>query len=444
MKKILLLVLALCLMLSAASAEVTMTEIRARSVELNTAADTLLVQNEDRTYHVESLSGEALSADFPYAKIRDGMFLVSMKDEYNGSTGVLNGQGQEVVPPEYFNAEIISDRWVAAQTWKPSTAENYDVTVTTLLSDEGKKYYLVDTVDLYYCGEKKGTLTRMEYNDAQAFGDYLRVRNREGEYTFYNKEMEKSPVAADGSSEYADDYKTKTVTHQGSGKAAFAPGCDLTPEEVQADHWVNYDKQVLDLQGNVTADLSAYESAYKVESGLIRVQNADRLYGLVDENGKEISPCKYTEIGYDLTCAKKVGYMYAVRDGKAGFISVADGTETGFEYPAEAVRELAAWLKVEDKLNGVIYAVSAAAGKLEGSWTDMQAPYANPGISSTLAVVADTEGHVGVIDQKGNEIVPLDGTFSNTYDLKVSDDGKAILGNPERGIWYLYLVSDAE
>ena len=186
--------LALCLMLSAASAEVTMTEIKARSVELNTAADTLLVQNEDRTYHVESLSGEALSADFPYAKIRDGMFLVSIKDEYSGSTGVLNGQGQEVVPPEYFNAEIISDRWVAAQTWKPSTAENYDVTVTTLLSDEGKKYYLVDTVDLYYCGEKKGTLTRMEYNDAQAFGDYLRVRNREGEYTFYNTEMEKSPV----------------------------------------------------------------------------------------------------------------------------------------------------------------------------------------------------------------------------------------------------------
>ena len=99
---------------------------------------------------------------------------------------------------------------------------------------------------------------------------------------------------------------------------------------------------------------------------------------------------------------------------------------------------------MEDKLNGVIYAVSAAAGKLEGSWTDMQAPYANPGISSTLAVVADAEGHVGVIDQKGNEIVPLDGTFSNTYDLKVSDDGKAILGNPERGVWYLYLVGGAE
>ena len=339
---------------------------------------------------------------------------------------------------------MISDRWVIGQRWVESTSENYDASVTTLMSDAEKKYYLIDTVDVYYAGEKKGTLTRKEYNSAEAYGDYLCVRDLDGNYTFFNKEMEKSSFAADGNREYSDDYKTKTVTHQGSGQVAFAPGCTLTPEEVREPYWVAQNKTVLDLQGNVTADLSAYDSVYRAESGLVKVRNADGLYGVADVTGRELVPCLYSEVGYDLPGAKAVGYIYAVRDGKAGFVSLADGSEAGFEFPAEAVRAFAAWLKVEDKLNGVTYAVSAAAGRLEGSWKDISAPYSGSGITGTLATVETADGFAGVIGQHGEEIIPADGTYTSAYNLKVSNDGKVILTNPERGVWRVYRLDEAK
>ena len=444
MKRIWMLILALCLALTAAAADPAVTELQARNVELNAVANTLLVEDENRNYHVADLSGQALSGDYAYARIRDGMYFVTKETEYSGSTGVLDGQGKQVLPEEYFNADVISDRWVIGQRWVESTSENYDASVTTLMSDAEKKYYLIDTVDVFYAGEKKGTLTRKEYNSAEAYGDYLCVRDLDGNYTFFNKEMEKSPFAADGNREYSDDYKTKTVTHQGSGQVAFAPGCTLTPEEVREPYWVAQNKTVLDLQGNVTADLSAYDSVYRAESGLVKVRNADGLYGVADVTGRELVPCLYSEVGYDLPGAKAVGYIYAVRDGKAGFVSLADGSEAGFEFPAEAVRAFAAWLKVEDKLNGVTYAVSAAAGRLEGSWKDISAPYSGSGITGTLATVETADGFAGVIGQHGEEIIPADGTIANAYNLKISNDGKVILTNPERGVWRVYRLDEAK
>jgi hypothetical protein len=176
MKRIWMLILALCLALTAAAADPAVTELQSRNVELNTAANTLLVEDENRNYHVADLSGQALSGDYAYARIRDGMYFVTKETEYSGSTGVLDGQGKQVLPEEYFNADVISDRWVIGQRWVESTSENYDASVTTLMSDAEKKYYLIDTVDVFYAGEKKGTLTRKEYNSAEAYGDYLCVR----------------------------------------------------------------------------------------------------------------------------------------------------------------------------------------------------------------------------------------------------------------------------
>ena len=40
---------------------------------------------------------------------------------------------------------------------------------------------------------------------------------------------------------------------------------------------------------------------------------------------------------------------------------------------------------LETDENGVTYAVSAAAGRLEGSWKDISAPYSGSGITGTLA-----------------------------------------------------------
>ena len=88
-----------------------------------------------------------------------------------------------------------------------------------------------------------------------------------------NKDMEKPAFEAQGRDEYYDDYKAGTVVHQGSGQAAFTAGCTLTADEVKEAYWLDKDKQVLDLQGNVMADLSTYYSAYKPVSGLFKLRS---------------------------------------------------------------------------------------------------------------------------------------------------------------------------
>ena len=71
----------------------------------------------------------------------------------------------------------------------------------------------------------------------------------------------------------------------------------------------------------------------------IQLANA-ALYGLADQAGNLLVPCLYENLGYDLANALKLGYVYAVRDGKSGFVSLADGSEAGFEFMAQGISAL--------------------------------------------------------------------------------------------------------
>ena len=114
MKKILLRVLILCLALglSAASAEtgVTALELSARGLELNEAANTLMMQGEDRLYRVVDAQGNALSESYADMRVRNGFYRVDNREGVN-SYGLLDGSGQLIIPMEYGDIEVISDRW---------------------------------------------------------------------------------------------------------------------------------------------------------------------------------------------------------------------------------------------------------------------------------------------------------------------------------------------
>jgi hypothetical protein len=313
-----------------------------------------------------------------------------------------------------------------------ATAENYDY---KLMFGDG--YFLVDSVDIFFKGELKGTLGRMEYSSAEALGDYLRVRDRESKNAFYNSDMVKSPVEASSSGEYYEDYSSGTITHQGSGQAAFTAGCTLAPENV-SQFLYEKKKSVLDLQGNVLMDLSAYDSVTVRAGDMIRVKNADRLSGLVDITGKECIPCIYDELDYDLASAEAIGYLRVVKNGNDGFVSFATGEEKGFDFADNATRNYACYLTADD-LDGSKIVISAAAGKLPVKYKDFSA--AMSGKTSRLAVVQDADGRVGVIGLMGEEIIPLSDTWRSVYDLNVSDDGSVILARLESGKYAVYTVN---
>ena len=429
-------VLSLSIWIAVSSAETTVAQIdfSARNMDLNPVANTLMKQNEDRTYQVVDADGNVLSASYADMSVRSGFYRVTNESGVN-TQGLLDGQGQVIIPLEYGSIEIISDRWQAGIVLKNSTAENYDYK-----SWSGDGFYLIDRVDLYYRGTKKGSLTRMDWNSADAYGDYLRVQNRERNYTFYNRDMQPSSREADGSSEYDDEYRTKTVWHQGSGQQAFTSSCTLTKDEVEQYYW-EANGRVLDLQGNTVGDVANFASVYSPKGDYIRVRNGANLYGLVDYTGKVILPCAYESMESDVEGAAMTGYLYVEKDGKGGYVNLATGKEAGFEYSKDAIRySYACFAKVND-LDGSTILISAAVGKLPTKYKDMRAHYVDRNVSNQLVAVEDMEGHAGVLGLMGEEIIPLDGSYDDVYDFTISNDGSLILASKEWGSYTVYRVN---
>ena len=430
--------LVLCTGIAAACAETTVSEkvIEAYNLELNTKSNTLIVTDRSTGQkYVADTEMNRLSDQYAYISEEEGYFEAANEDLH---VGLLDGQGKLILPLEYGEVDVLSDRWIAGI--RLVVSENADEN-PDYRSIFGGNSYMIDTVDLYYAGEKKGTMTRSEWKRGKAFGDYLAIEDREGKQTYYNKDFTKVESETKYAYEYEDDYSTKTVTHLGSNQAAFTAGCTLTAEEVVQSLWVNGNKQVLDLQGNVTAELTACRYAnVDAESNLIKIENEDGKKGLADGTGKVLVPCLYDSLSYALTGAMASGYIYAEKDGKSGFVNLATGAETGFTFTKEAGSQRANFIIVDDAREGKIL-ISAAAGELPERYQDVSANFPNKGDACKYAVVKGQDETCRVIGQLGEDILP-GVTFKSVYDAKFSDDGTLILlPGEERGTYVLYTVN---
>ncbi len=440
MKRLLSLIiaLALCACSAAACAETTVQakDLEAYDLELNEKTNTfVLTDRSSGLKYVTDTELRKLSEGYQSIRKEDKYFTAANEDLH---TGLLDSQGKLVVPLEYGDIEIINDKWIAGVRLVVSenSEENPDYKAWF-----GSGSYMIDTVDLYYAGEKKGTVTRSEWKRAKAFGDYLSIEDREGNQTFYNKDFVKSGAEAKYAYEYTDDYSTKTITHNGSNQAAFTAGCTLTPDEVVQSVWVNSDKKLLDLQGNVLADLSAYKYVQvDAETNMLKVENDEGKCGLVDSTGKEIVPCQYDRLSYSIAGALESGYIYAENEEKSGFVSLSTGKATGFTFTKDAGNQRATYILVDDAREGKIL-ISAAAGELTERFKDANATFTGKGDACMFATVKGQDDNCRVIGQLGEDILPGI-TFKGIYDAKMSEDGTLILlPGEERGHYTLYTVS---
>jgi hypothetical protein len=231
------------------------------------------------------------------------------------------------------------------------------------------------------------------------------------------------------------------MIHNGSNQTAFTAGCTLKSEEVKQSVWVNYEYQLVDLQGNVLADMASYDSAkVDVDSNLVNLRTKDKKRGLADREGKEMIPCIYDNFATEFSSALVSGYIYAEKVGKAGFVNLSTGEETGFTFTQEASKQRANFIVVEDAKEGTIL-VSAYAGELPGRYKDVNVTFRNEdGKACLFAAVKDQEGKCRIIGQMGEDILP-GVEFENIYDINISDDGTLILKREEYGKYTLYTVN---
>ena len=428
MKKFLILLLACCLCCTMAFAEVKTAEVS--SLSLNRDADTFVIRTNSRKYQVVDADLNPLSDEYDSLSTSNGLYTIRQE---NGLRGLLDGQGKLLIAPEYDDVNVISKCWAVGIRLVEATAENYDYKSW----GNDAKFYLIDTADLYYEGTKLHTFTRMEYDNAYAFGEYIIIQDREKKCTAYNKDFVLSSVTPEAAySEYDENWNTGKVTHIGSGQEAFVAGCTLTPEEVQKSVWIKKNSLV-DLQGNVLADLTEYYSkSIDSSTNLIKVQDNYKKRGILDSTGKVLIPCKYDELGYDLDLALKTGWLYAVKDGKGGFVSLVNGAEKGFEFLESAGKQRSAFIVIEDPREGTIL-ISAAAGELPGRFKSADVPYTS---AAMYATVEDMAGTIRVIDVFGNEVLEDNPEIRSTSDVEYSKDGTIILVRDIERKYHIYTM----
>lgn len=360
-------------------------------------------------------------------------------------SGLLNPKCELVVPAEYADAEGFSEKWAAGFILTESTKEDYDYQSYGLfVDDSNRQYYMIERVDLCYSAQKVGTFTRGEWASAMAYGDYLFVTDRSGHWAWYSKDGVRSESA--DFSEFYYDNDRKAVIHSATGRVAFAPECELTEDEIKANVWVttqyDYPNRLLDLKGNELADFSAYSYVTPMtHADLIQTsldQDNDYKYtrGIADRTGKELVPCLYESL-YEDRRAISAGYCRAVRDGKEGFVSLADGKETGFLQEAFSGKIHSLFLEYEDKEKGEITLVSAAAGELPEKYKCTEE-------KSGYMLVTKMDDSVHLIDMNGTDVLPADADLSQC--VTVSNDSTKILlssyhSEEGRYIYSLYTVS---
>ena len=444
MKKLFVLLMAFVLMAGAAMAEMQLVNsvpLETSSVLFCEATNCYIVESKEG-YVLYDMNGNALSKTYKagMSAKRDGVY-VEVHNVYNGTDvncyGLLDASGKEILPTQYGDIVYLSDRWVLAQVYVPTTDEVAEINFTN-----GDKYNVGHT-DVLYNGQIIGTLSRDYYTSLSytgAHGDFMYVKPTNTTAYWIDSQFNINETVDDSyvnTSEY-DFYSSKGVLHNATQQRAFVPGCTLTPDQVDQSVW--YDsakKQLLDLQGNVLLSNLNYYSVY-IRGDYLVVKDNLGLYGVMDMQGNMIVQPKYKDISYTDNGLFDSGYNAATdADGNLYFFdkngnetaSAAFGLSSTYDYkgynynsPIVAVKNL-----------GQIVIVTATHGQLPETYDDVYSIY------RACKVVAVKKGDVwGVIDMAGNTVVPFE-LRSYPY---ISEDGTLVLGQGQNRKYTVYHLAD--
>lgn len=352
--------------------------------------------------------------------------------------GLLDSEGNVIVPAQYSEAEYLSDRWQVGAVMVEGTADEYDYAEH---DDDNSVYYLTGSYDVYYNGSVVGQFTRDQYDYAFAYGDYLCVYDRSGNYTYYDNTLTVSPYKAEFpyGQEY-DEVYGKGYFHMGSGQQAFVSSCTLTAEQVETSFVVVEDR-IVDLQGNVLGEIAGeydYVDTFEGDYALVIMEEK---YGLIDKTGREVLPCVYDEIGYGDETFFEGGYQVVVKDGKIGYVDVNGNVTCEFKYSAKAVYSTYSMpFNSLVNLDGSIIVLSGKVGELSQCFTDVTFSYYS---GCPLFAGEVEEGKAGVFDLSGNAVIPADGTYESMYDFEISKDGTVVVATDTDYNFHVFTVSQS-
>lgn len=401
MKKFLAILLSALLALSAVSAvaEVTLTpyaEVEDASV---ISGSDLLKLSLKNGYALAAMDGTQLTdAIYGSSMYSEKGWITASKpseDDYQ-THGVLNAEGEEVVPFKYGDVKIKNSKWALAFTLVLATADNYDYSSW----GNDNTYYLIDTVDVYYLPEAKcvATIARTNFKDCTAIGDYINIEDRAtGVVTTYD-----SAFNALGEVKYtsSDDFVPHYTTFSDNGQ-----------------------KGLVDPDGNVVLPASYKYVDNTIHDGYYTVSTGD-LYGLADLEGNVVVPAEYDRIltSYysnteDYSSPYVVnGYVAVDQGGKLGYYSLTEGVTCEPRYARDNLDNHGMCAQFTDMAGNInLLAADGVETALEG----YDRVYPLDGAGGLLYRVNDSDYNYGVIDWHGNVVLPVE-----YDDADISGSGK--------------------
>lgn len=420
MKKMLFVLLALALVLAVcpAWAQVSLTpysQIDSDDVDFVDGTNLLSVRTGNG-YALCDMGGTALTEDnYDDFDFDEGYIIAKLNIDQINRGGLLALDGSVVVPLKYGDVEMVGRNWAIGYTLKDATADHFDYETW----GDPAKYFLIDTVDIYYLPEKKlaGTFARENFSDAVDAGYNINIENRStGKAVCYDKDM--NVLGDELYSVYSDDYALYDVQ----------------------DFYENRRYGLKDAQGNVIL-VPTYDIIYSFYGGMAKVELAGK-YGIIDETGRELLAPAFSDIinsyqgdsfvNPDST-TMGINDCYAVEiGGKFAYVNGAGEILLQPKYAESVVENQGMSATLED-MEGKFHILAADGVEtvLGDNYKRVSDLYFSSGL---LYRVTNEDYDYGVIDWHGEELLACE-----YDDIALSGDGKYLMAQ-KNDKTYFYTV----
>lgn len=422
MKKIVALALtAVLCMACAVSLAADFTLVEQQSVE-NTDfilfSDLLKVADKDGC-RIKKLDGEFLTPDVYRSVSRKGSYLeVSNKVNNISLYGLLDLEGNMVIPIEYPKFVVYNDYWAVGIRAVEATADKYDFDVYR--SREPNAYMLIDTVDVYSLklGKCVASLPRANYMDSRAVGSIINIQDRAtGVITSYDQEFNAlGEVNSVLNSKYLVEER---IYFRENGQFGLK-----------------------DTEGNVLMKPS-FATVYAFVGNYATVSDGKGM-GLIDWNGNVVLKPDYTDIlrGENApymgnSWEYNVGGYFLIKQGdKLGYVNEQGEMTCAPKYSENLVQDRGASMTYTD-LEGKFHIVAADGVEtvIEGYDKVTALEFG----SGKLYEVCNADDQYGVIDWHGEIVLPLE------YDaVDLSGSGRYLIADIDYKNSVIYEVYEGE
>ncbi len=328
---------------------------------------------------------------------------------------------------EYGEIRALNSAWALGWVLKEAGEEAYDF-------KSGQAFYDIERCDVFRLGEDAGLAAQLPgsaFSAAAAHGEYLSLRDREGQVSVYDRDFAQVALKVSNINEGVYGVVDWAVINRADGRVildGFSECREISLPEgtllqiARTDYSGQKQYAVIDLEGRYLLPLGSYSiNSVKAGCAVISQNGLQGLYSL--SLGRLLVPCEYDSIyanAQALDPYVSYGYACGVKQDTRYYIDVESGEVTRtLVYDAKQMSLVGA--TSFERLNRTTYTAQSASGR---AWrvSDIQLT-ASRGDGAILVARSFLNNMYGVLTHEGQPALD----FRFRFKPVVTDDGRLVI-----------------